>query len=331
MSASDTVVLIHGLFGAFGDERTWAALAPRTVLHPDLLGYGEFSDVADEITIDAQVAHLAATLPPERVHLVGHSVGGVIAAVFAGRHPERVASLTSVEGNVTLADAFWSAELAKLSLAEADAIIDGYRADPAAWWGADKADSVRSARESLAFQPTSTILAMARSVVAVIGAPDWPPLLERLFATIPVHLMAGGTSRSGWNVPDWTVRAAASATVIDDAGHAVMFDQPERFVETLTEVILPPLDLGGVRARVDRLDSDLVALLARREALVRRAGPLKADDAAVRAPGRVEEVIARVRALGAARGASPDLVERIYRGLIDAFIEAERETLGKTL
>ena len=45
------------------------------------------------------------------------------------------------------------------------------------------------------------------------------------------------------------------------------------------------------------IDGEIVALLARREALVRQAAPLKADDAAVRAPARVEQVIARVRQL----------------------------------
>jgi hypothetical protein len=34
-----TVLLVHGLIGAFGDERTCSRLAPQPV--PDLLGYGQ--------------------------------------------------------------------------------------------------------------------------------------------------------------------------------------------------------------------------------------------------------------------------------------------------
>lgn len=86
--------------------------------------------------------------------------------------------------------------------------------------------------------------------------------------------------------------------------------------------------LAGIRAGIDALDAEIVALLARREELVRRAAPLKADDAAVRAPARVEQVIARVRGLAAEAGASPDTVERIYRGMIAAYIDLEAAERG---
>ena len=89
-----------------------------------------------------------------------------------------------------------------------------------------------------------------------------------------------------------------------------------------------PTDLAGVRAAIDRLDGDVVALLARREELVRAAGRLKADGAAVRAPGRVEQVVARVRALAGEHGASPEVVERVYRAMIAAFVDLELATAG---
>ncbi|WP_227744214.1 alpha/beta fold hydrolase [Yersinia kristensenii] len=44
----------------------------------------------------------------EPVHVIGHSVGGAVAVLFARRYPEMTRSLTSVEGNFTLSDAFWS-------------------------------------------------------------------------------------------------------------------------------------------------------------------------------------------------------------------------------
>jgi isochorismate pyruvate lyase len=86
-----------------------------------------------------------------------------------------------------------------------------------------------------------------------------------------------------------------------------------------------PLD--EIRAEIDRLDRRLVTLLAEREGLVRRAGRLKADTDAVRAPGRVEQVVAKVRAMATEAGASPDVVERTYRAMIAAFIDLELTTL----
>jgi isochorismate pyruvate lyase len=85
--------------------------------------------------------------------------------------------------------------------------------------------------------------------------------------------------------------------------------------------------LDRIRTEIDALDRRLVALLAEREGLVRRAGRLKADTAAIRAPGRVEQVVERVRAVAAEAGASPDVVERTYRAMIAAFIDLELTAL----
>ncbi|MFI5959485.1 chorismate mutase [Cryptosporangium sp. NPDC051539] len=81
--------------------------------------------------------------------------------------------------------------------------------------------------------------------------------------------------------------------------------------------------LAQIRAGIDGLDRQIVALLGQREELVRRAGRLKADTAAVRAPARVEQVIGKVRALAAESGADADVVEATYRAMIAAFINLE--------
>lgn len=53
------------------------------------------------VTIDAQVEHLRELLGPVPVHVVGHSVGGVIAALYAHRYPDDVLGMINVEGNAT--------------------------------------------------------------------------------------------------------------------------------------------------------------------------------------------------------------------------------------
>ncbi|SHF81859.1 chorismate mutase [Geodermatophilus nigrescens] len=82
-------------------------------------------------------------------------------------------------------------------------------------------------------------------------------------------------------------------------------------------------DLTAVRAAIDGLDEELVALLARRERLVRAAARFKTDAAAVRAPGRVEQVVARARLLAEASGGSPEVAERVYRAMVAAFVDLE--------
>ncbi|WP_073260134.1 chorismate mutase [Cryptosporangium aurantiacum] len=81
--------------------------------------------------------------------------------------------------------------------------------------------------------------------------------------------------------------------------------------------------LPEIRAGIDQLDRQIVGLLSRREELVRRAGRLKTDSDAVRAPNRVEQVIGKVRTLATESGADPDVVEATYRAMIAAFIDLE--------
>ncbi|MFB9904109.1 chorismate mutase [Allokutzneria oryzae] len=84
-----------------------------------------------------------------------------------------------------------------------------------------------------------------------------------------------------------------------------------------------PSSLADVRTRIDALDADLVRLLAERQALVRAAAAFKADEQAVRAPDRVERVIAAVRGRAVEAGLSPEVAESVWRAMIAAFVELE--------
>lgn len=83
------------------------------------------------------------------------------------------------------------------------------------------------------------------------------------------------------------------------------------------------ITLDEVRENIDALDRRIISLLAERQRWVLAAGSLKEDEQGVRAPGRVEQVIAKVRSVAEESGASPDIVEGAYRALIDGFIELE--------
>ncbi|SEG76870.1 chorismate mutase [Thermomonospora echinospora] len=85
----------------------------------------------------------------------------------------------------------------------------------------------------------------------------------------------------------------------------------------------PPESLTEVRARIDALDGELVRLLADRQRLVRAAATFKTDEQAVRAPDRVERVVAAVRERAAAAGLAPEVAESVWRAMIAAFIEYE--------
>jgi isochorismate pyruvate lyase len=81
--------------------------------------------------------------------------------------------------------------------------------------------------------------------------------------------------------------------------------------------------INEVRDNIDQIDRKIVALLAERGSFVTQAAAFKKTSDEVRAPNRVEQVIAKVRSLAQEHGANPKVVEAVYRAMISAFIEAE--------
>ncbi len=81
--------------------------------------------------------------------------------------------------------------------------------------------------------------------------------------------------------------------------------------------------LDEVRSNINRIDQDIVRLLAERGAYVRQAARFKTTTDDVRAPARVEAVIRGVRDLAEQHGANPAVVEGVYRTMIAAFIDEE--------
>ncbi|HWY62744.1 MAG TPA: chorismate mutase [Rhizomicrobium sp.] len=78
-----------------------------------------------------------------------------------------------------------------------------------------------------------------------------------------------------------------------------------------------------LRAAIDALDQQLVALLARRQLYIERAAVLKRDRGAVRDDGRIEEVVAKVLAAAMQAGLSGAIAEPVWRTLIEQSIRHE--------
>ena len=91
-------------------------------------------------------------------------------------------------------------------------------------------------------------------------------------------------------------------------------------------------DLSQVRIEIDRLDNDLVDLIAERFGYVERAWQIKlAEKAAANVPWRNQQVIDKVRKRAADKGVSPDLCEALWRQMIGWFIQYEEEKLRDQL
>ncbi len=98
------VLLVHG-FGAstfdFEDHALAALARSHRAVAVDLYGFG-WSDRGDDFAYgwtlwSDQLVGVLDALGLARVSIVGHSMGGAVAAVFAARHPDRVDRLVLVD------------------------------------------------------------------------------------------------------------------------------------------------------------------------------------------------------------------------------------------
>ena len=88
--------------------------------------------------------------------------------------------------------------------------------------------------------------------------------------------------------------------------------------------------MAEVRAGIDRVDAELVALFAERTGFIDRAVAIKAElGLPARITPRVEEVVANVRGHAVAHGLPPEQIEKLWRKLIDWSIAREESVLGK--
>jgi isochorismate pyruvate lyase len=82
--------------------------------------------------------------------------------------------------------------------------------------------------------------------------------------------------------------------------------------------------LVEVRDNIDRIDHEIVRLMAERGKYVAEAGRFKKDPAAVSAPARVDAIIEKVRLDAEKEGLDPTVAEQTYRAMIGAFEDYER-------
>ena len=94
---------------------------------------------------------------------------------------------------------------------------------------------------------------------------------------------------------------------------------------------VPPQDcnnMSDLRAQIDALDEDLVALFVERAGYIDRAIALKQDNGwPARIPERVEEVVTNAGDRAEAAGLDRELVERLWRQLVDWSIAREAQVI----
>lgn len=234
------VLLIHGLGG---DHQNWLYQIPALcgrypIVTVDLRGHGVSSPATSDYTIAdmaLDLVRLLRVLGIEKVHLVGLSLGGVVAQQFALDFPYATASLLLagtfcaipkemrtvaaeslrfIEDNTMAAIA-----AARITAAFSDAVnptMRGYVIDRVA--SNDKAAYLRAARAVFAFSAADRMAEIRVPTLVVVGEHDrvTPPVLSEALAS----------------------RIASARLVrIPDAGHICVMEQPAAFNRVMLEFL----------------------------------------------------------------------------------------------
>ena len=254
------LVLLHGWMdvGASFQFVVDALPQPRWVLAPDLRGFGGSMGVRQDhfffpdylADLDAWLETVGATQP---VDLLGHSMGGHVAMLYAGVRPERVRRLINVEGYGMAATqpsqaparfARWLDELQALRrgkknlrpYSSVQAVAARLQqtnprlpADKAAWlarhWAKKGADGLWRIAGSAAHKVSSAQLFRVDEVLAVYAAIEAPTLLlEAAHDSLPAWWQGRYTRKEFYQ--RLTAVKQLTHHFIDNAGHMVHHDQP---------------------------------------------------------------------------------------------------------
>ena len=261
------LLLIHGV----GDESTtWnsvhANLAQRfTVIAPDLLGHGESDKPRADYSLAAfanGMRDLLAALGIDRVTLVGHSLGGGIAAQFVYQYPHMVERLVLVSSGGVTKDVSIALRLAALPMgSEALAALRLPGVLPAlqlagraakSMFGSTKysRDLPDGIRLLARLQDPAALSAFARTLRAVVdGRGQFVTMLDRS------HLMSSVPKLIIWGEDDMVIpvshaRIAHDAMpdsrlkIFEGSGHMPFHDHPDQFVEIIERFIesTPPAE-----------------------------------------------------------------------------------------
>ena len=243
MSEKTTLVLIHGLLGSLRFFEPEKYLTDIRVLTPDLFGYGE-SALKEKLSLQHQVDFVKQVTEDiqEPFWILGHSVGGAIANLFASQYPHRVQGIINVEGNYSLKDAFWCQSISEKSDQEWKEEYQSICDNPKQWLeDSNIATSSRNltwSKEILSYQDAETVQAVAKAIVRETASSIYQSTIQTMIENkTPIHLIAGEYSIDGWDIPTIVKESAIKTHIMPNTGHMMMLEEPEAFCDLIKHII----------------------------------------------------------------------------------------------
>ena len=85
------------------------------------------------------------------------------------------------------------------------------------------------------------------------------------------------------------------------------------------------LNIEDIRTEIDNLDREVITALGKRIKYVKAAAKFKTSETSVKAPDRFKSMLEQRRTWAEAEDLNPDVIEKMYRDLVNYFINQELE------
>lgn len=260
------VLLLHGL-GSTGEE--WDLVVPELAARhrcivPDVRGHGRSDKPAGSYSVPLfarDIAALCDQLGLTSLHVVGLSMGGMIAFQLAVNRPDLVRSLVIINSGPEMVPRTWQAALAVAQRLAVVTLFGPRRF--ASMLGPRLFPRPDQAERRIAFE--RTVAANDRSAYrrATFGLIGWS-VLDRLDeVACPVLVLGSERDYTSASAKQLYVDRLGDARLVEiaDSGHLATLDQPARVLEETARF------LGEVELRTDEDEAD--ALAAARGAVAR--------------------------------------------------------------
>lgn len=231
-------VFLHSAGGLLAENPFLDALARRYhVLAPELPGYGESAGeelLEDMLDFALHGWDVAEALGLDRPHLVGHSMGGMIAAEMACLAPRSLDKLVLVGAAGLWLDAHPIPDLFALQPHEFAHVLfhDPARGAALLTGGVDATDPAAVRQFYIAH---TRRLAMAGKILFPIPNRGVAKRLYRVRAETLILWGAGDRLIPPVYAERWAeLIARAKISIVGDAGHMLPYEQPEAFVSAVS-------------------------------------------------------------------------------------------------
>jgi pimeloyl-ACP methyl ester carboxylesterase len=236
------LVFVHGYLGgaAVWEDQIKTVSKTYDVIAPELAGYGRSFDKAACSSIEdyaAQVLNFLTQSNIEKFHLVGHSMGGMIAQQMAKQEPERINHLvcygTGPQG--MMPNRFETLDKSRERLHE-DGVKSTAQRITATWFAEGKTANRYSASAKLSENVTiDTALAGLRAMETWDGRDALSGIRQPTLV-----LWGDGDQSYDWRQPEalWTGIANSQLAVMPGCGHNAHMENPDLF-NALVENFLP--------------------------------------------------------------------------------------------